>query len=137
MWKIFTELQRILKDNGSFYFFHNDFLQIVELQNFLNLNTSFKFKQLIVWNKKFAWCSNEWFLQWFNEVDGLRNYQKMAEYCLYYTLQDESWLSTVMLDTNNFSSLRNYFKQLKDYIWLSIKSINTKLWHRWTEHSFY
>ena len=26
---VFKECQRVLKDNGSFYFFHNDFLQIV------------------------------------------------------------------------------------------------------------
>ena len=29
MGKVFLEIQRVLKDNGSFYFFHNDFLQIV------------------------------------------------------------------------------------------------------------
>ena len=27
MGKVFLEIQRVLKDNGSFYFFHNDFLQ--------------------------------------------------------------------------------------------------------------
>jgi len=26
MGKVFAECQRVLKDNGSFYFFHNDFL---------------------------------------------------------------------------------------------------------------
>ena len=33
---VFEECDRVLKDNGSFYFFHNDFLQIVELQNYIN-----------------------------------------------------------------------------------------------------
>mgnify|MGYP003509827511 FL=1 len=41
MGKVFKECQRVLKDNGSFYFFHNDFLQIVELQNYINKNTDF------------------------------------------------------------------------------------------------
>lgn len=48
MGKAFIEIQRVLKDNGSFYFFHNDFLQIVELQNWrstgvacLNTNRNF------------------------------------------------------------------------------------------------
>ena len=31
MGKAFKECERVLKHNGSFYFFHNDFLQIVEL----------------------------------------------------------------------------------------------------------
>lgn len=134
---VFLEIQRVAKDNGSFYFFHNDFLQIVELQNWINKNTKFIFKQLIVWNKKFVGSKNEGFLQGFIEVEGLRNYQKMAEYCLYYTFQDETGLTTVMLDTNNFSTLRSYFKELQEYIGLNIKQINLKLGHRKAEHCFY
>lgn len=92
---IFKECQRVLKDNGSFYFFHNDFLQIVELQNYINKNTDFIFKQFIVWNKKFAGSKNECFLQGYNEIENLRNYQKFAEYCLYYTFQDSTGLSKI------------------------------------------
>lgn len=61
MGKVFKECQRVLKDNGSFYFFHNDFLQIVELQNWINKNTDFIFKQLLVWNKRFNEASNKGF----------------------------------------------------------------------------
>ena len=66
MGTVFTECQRILKDSGSFYFFHNDFLQIVELQNWISENTKFVFKQFIVWNKKFEGDKNNGFLQGFN-----------------------------------------------------------------------
>jgi site-specific DNA-methyltransferase (adenine-specific) len=118
MGKAFTQCERVLKKNGSFYFFHNDFMQIVELQCWLNENSSFIFKQFIVWNKMFSGASNKGFLQGFREPEGLRNYQKMAEYCLYYTFQDETGLTTVMLDTNNFSTLRQYFKDLQGYIGL-------------------
>lgn len=89
MGKVFTEIQRILKDNGSFYFFHNDFLQIVELQNWINKNTDFVFKQMLVWNKRFDKASNKGFLDGFIEVEHLRNYQQMCEYCLFYTFQDD------------------------------------------------
>lgn len=92
---VFKECQRVLKDNGSFYFFHNDFLQIVEIQNFLNKNTNFIFKQFITWNKKFRGSKNEGFLQGYNEIENLRNYQKFAEYCLFYTFQDETGLERV------------------------------------------
>ncbi|HEY8892619.1 MAG TPA: site-specific DNA-methyltransferase [Clostridium sp.] len=87
MGEVFKECERVLKDNGSFYFFHNDFMQMVELQYWLNKNSNFIFKQLIVWNKKFKGAKNEGFLQGFIEPKMLRNYQKMAEYCLYYTFQ--------------------------------------------------
>lgn len=137
MGNVFLHIKRILKDNGSFYFFHNDFMQIVELQNWINKNTDLVFKQFIVWNKRFNEAKNKGFLDGFVEVGGLRNYQQMAEYILYYTFQDETGLSTVMLDVNNFSTLRQYFKDLQEYIGLNIKRINQELRHRKAEHCFY
>lgn len=127
MGKVFLEIQRVLKDNGSFYFFHNDFLQIVELQNFINKNTDFVFKQLLVWNKRFNEASNKGFLDGFIEVEHLRNYQKMAEYCLYYTFQDDTGLNKVKLDINNFKSLRNYFKYIQLEVGLNKKQIIDKV----------
>lgn len=109
MGKVFLEIQRVLKDNGSFYFFHNDFLQIVELQNFINKNTKFKFKQLLVWNKRYNGASNKGFLDGLIEVEKLRNYQKMAEYCLYYTFQDETGLKTIDNDLELYKPIRDYF----------------------------
>lgn len=135
--KWILECQRVLKDNGSFYFFHNDMPVISKLMNMIEEKTKFIFKQFIVWNKKFTGANNEGFLQGFNEVENLRNYQKMAEYCIYYTFQDETGLTTVMLDTNNFSSLRKYFKELQEFIGLGLKPINNKLGHRRAEHAFY
>ena len=128
MGKVFLEIQRVLKDNGSFYFFHNNFLQIVELQNYINKNTNFIFKQLLVWNKRFNEASNKGFLDGFIEVEKLRNYQKMAEYCLYYTFQDETGL-------NNFKTLRDYFKYIQIEIGLNKKQIIEKIGQR-ADHCF-
>ena len=50
---VFLECQRVLKENGSFYFFHNDPEQIAELVIWIRKNTRFVFKQFIVWNKRF------------------------------------------------------------------------------------
>lgn len=132
MGKVFLEIQRVLKDNGSFYFFHNDFLQIVELQNYINKNTDFIFKQLLVWDK---FNGSKW--NQLNAIvysEGNRNYPKQAEYCLYYTFQDGTGLK---IDTNNFKSLRDYSKQIQDYIGLKLNQINSKLGHRKAEHFFY
>lgn len=98
---VFKECQRVLKDNGSFYFFHNDFLQIVELQNYINNNTNFVFKQLIVWDK---YNGSKW-----NQLNAIvhseqnRNYSKQAEYCLFYTFQDE-------YGSNCINEIRKYIR---------------------------
>jgi site-specific DNA-methyltransferase (adenine-specific) len=125
MLSVFLELQRVLADNGSFYFFHNDFLRIVELQALLSTRTRFIFKQFMVWNKRFDGYHNQ--LNALVHSDDLRNYSKQCEYFLYYTFQDETGLTTVMLDTNNFSTLRRYFKELQEYIGVSKKEILSKI----------
>ena len=135
MGKVFLEIQRVLKDNGSFYFFHNDFLQIVELQNFINKNTEFKFKQMLIWDKFNGIPAGT---QGRNCVfNGQRNYAKCCEYILYYTFQDETGLNKIKLDMNNFKTLRDYSKRLQDYIGLKIGQINKILETRRAEHFFY
>lgn len=65
-----------------FLFFHNDFLQIVELQNFINKNTNFNFRQFIVWDKFNGGKSGDK-----GRVEkGILNYPKQAEYILFYTM---------------------------------------------------
>ena len=79
MEKVFTEIERLLKKTGSFYFFHNDFLKMVQLQNILN-KKSFVFKQLLVWDKFNGTKPGD-----FGRVSkGISNFPKQAEYCLYY-----------------------------------------------------
>ena len=135
MGQVFLECQRVLKDNGSFYFIHNDFLQIVELQNYINKNTNFIFKQLITLNKtnfkKYAWTNR-------NPEKCLdRNWFPNIEYCLFYTFQDETGLKKVKTDMNNFKNLRQYSKNIQEFIGLKLKEINKILGHRRAEHFFY
>ena len=134
MGQVFLECQRVLKDNGSFYFFHNDFLQIVELQNYINKNTDFVFNSFIIWDK-----GDFRALSWKNpsEKSNLRCWFNTCEYCLCYTFQDETGLKKVKEDLNNFQSLRQYSKHLQEYIGLKLKEINKKLKHRRAEHFFY
>ena len=135
MGAVFLECQRVLKDNGSFYWFHNDMMQIKDLMRWIEDNTQFVFKQFIVWNKRFPEARNKGFLDGFIEMGGLRNYQQMAEYCLFYTFQNEIGLTTVMLDTNNFPTLRGYFKELREYIGLNKKQILEQIGQR-ADHCF-
>ena len=123
MGKVFLEIQRVLKDNGSFYFFHNDFLQIVELQNFINTYTNFIFKQLIVWNKtnfkKFAWTNRN------SEKCKDRNWFPNVEYCLYYTFQDETGLEKIL--PLCFKSYLDYMTSEKAKINWDVKDFNNYL----------
>lgn len=110
MGTVFLECQRVLKDNGSFYWFHNDMPQIAQLMEWIRQNTKFVFKQLIVWNKKYKGVSNEGFLQGFIEPEMLRNYQKMVEYCLYYTFQDDFTDNKLFFEAVN--EIQGYVKDL-------------------------
>ena len=124
MGKVFKEIERVLKPNGSFYFFHNDFLQLVKLQTYIENNTNFIFRNLLIWNKRFDEASNKGFLDGFCEVNELRNYQKMAEYCLFYTFQDRTGLKNVYEDENCFSSIKQYLKNEKRNSGLSNKDLS-------------
>ena len=108
MGEVFLEIQRVLKDNGSFYFFHNDFLQIVELQNYINKNTNFIFKQLITLNKtnfkKYAWTNRD------PEKCLDRNWFPNIEYCLFYTFQNGTGLNKI-LRQDDFKMLMDYFRE--------------------------
>ncbi len=135
MGAVFLECQRVLKDNGSFYWFHNDMMQIKDLMRWIEDNTRFVFKQFIVWNKRFNGAKMKPYLDGYVAIDMNRNYKQMAEYCLFYTLQDGTGLTTVMLDTNNFPTLRRYFKELQEYIGLNKKQIIEQIGQR-ADHCF-
>ena len=122
MGKVFLEIQRVLKDNGSFYFFHNDFLQIVELQNWLNKNTRFIFKNLIIWNKthfkKFAWTNRD------SNKCCDRNWFPNVEYILYYTFQETD--SSIMC----FKNYLDYMTSEKEKLKWNNKKINDFLGYK-------
>ena len=125
MGQVFLECQRVLKDNGSFYFFHNDFLQIVELQNFINKNTNFIYNSFIIWDK-----GDFRAISWKNpsEKSNLRCWFNTCEYCLYYTFEDKT-------DMNNFKNLRQYFKEYQEALGMNKKQIIEKIGQR-ADHCF-
>lgn len=122
--KWILECQRVLIDNGSFYFFHNDMEQIADLILWIRENTDFVFKQFIVWNKRFEGANNKGFLDGFIVPDGLRNYQQMAEYCLFYTFQDETGLTKIFSNRDCFEPIKEYLKKEKSKSGLTSKDFN-------------
>jgi len=105
--KWIKECERVLKDNGSFYFWHNDMAQIAQLMEWIRQNTKFVYNSFCIWDKgdfrALAWKNP-------SEDNNLRSWFSTCEYCLYYTFQDETGLTSVMGDYSNFESIKNYFK---------------------------
>lgn len=83
---VFLECQRVLKENGSFYFWHNDFSQMAELQHWISQNTKFVFNSIISWVKP-----NFRPIGWKNLTtkNTLRSWYNNQEYCLFYTFEDD------------------------------------------------
>ena len=89
-----------LKDNGSFFMFHNDMEQVSELMVRIKKETNLKFKQLIVWNKRFESSPKKGFMDGFVVKESLHNWNKMAEYILYYTFDNTHKLKETRLAHN-------------------------------------
>jgi DNA modification methylase len=85
---IIIKLERKLKDNGSFLMFHNDMEQIAEIMVSIKKNTKFVFRQMITWNKRFEGSSKKGYLDGYIVKEGNHNWNKMAEYILFYTFDN-------------------------------------------------
>jgi site-specific DNA-methyltransferase (adenine-specific) len=88
MTEINIQLDRVMKNSGSFFIFHNDFPIMSQLHQGIIDNTSLEFRNFIVWNKLFDGSSKQGFLNGFVQVEGLNNWQKIAEYIMFYTRKD-------------------------------------------------
>lgn len=125
---VLVECQRVLKDNGSLYLWHNQFPVLCDFQGLICEKTDLVFKQLLVWNKIDKSFNNSGFTHQKMSIDMARNYKgEFTEYCLFYTFQDETGLTTVKLDLNNFTTLRQYFKDFQKALGLTKKELIDKL----------
>ena len=131
--KVLVESERVLRDNGSLYIYHNQFKSLRDFDCLIEENTRLIHKSLITIKK----TSNNYIKDRFSCQEHFRNYLNEAEYLLFYTFQDETGLTTIKLDRNNFTSLRQYFKDFQEALGMSLPEINRTLGHRRAEHWFY
>jgi site-specific DNA-methyltransferase (adenine-specific) len=111
--KWIIEVSRVLKDNGSFYFFHNQLNTIIDLIYWLRYETDFIVKQMITWVKIDKNFKNRGFVHQRLSIEMMRNYYDgFTEYVIYCTFQDETGLETIM--ENNIKPLHPFAKYLKD-----------------------
>jgi len=100
MTTVIQKLETKLKDNGSFFIFHNDMEQISELMISIRQNTKLKFRQMIVWNKRFDGSSKKGFLDGYVVKNDLHNWNKMAEYILFFTFDNHDKLLKARSEKN-------------------------------------
>ena len=100
------------------------FLQIVELQNWININSNFIFKSFLIWNKRYNGSPRKYYFD--NVIAGNmnRNHRQLSEYCLFYTFQDDTGLNGINNDLELYKPIRDYFKNERLKTNLSYKELN-------------
>ncbi len=100
MINIIKKLEKKLKDNGSFFMFHNDMEKISELMLLIKQETTFKFVQMITWNKRFNESKKKGFLDGYVVKTDMHMWNKMCEYILFYTFDNTYKLKEARLKHN-------------------------------------
>ena len=131
------ESERVLKNNGSFYWFHNDINIMVDILHRIKNETNLKLKNQITWDK-LATGNQDFLMPLYKNSKIKRRYAtSLTEHIYYFTFEDGTGLQKVMCDKDNFGALRDYSKDLQEFIGLKLKQINQKLNSRKAEHFFY
>ena len=106
---IFVECQRILKENGTLWFFHISFSSLSEIHQRLINNTSFVHKQLVIINKGLGSIAGRC------NIEVLRSFPRATEYLQFYTFEDitgAEQLSEVYASKNPMAKyLKDEFKR--------------------------
>jgi site-specific DNA-methyltransferase (adenine-specific) len=95
MLNVVEKLLTKLKDDGSLFIFHNNMpilsRLIIGIEDRFNTDgRRLNFRQMIVWNKRFDGSKKKGYLDGYIVKEHLNNWNKMAEYILYYVI-DNTW----------------------------------------------
>ena len=81
---VLKECQRVLKNNGTLWFFHINFKVLAALHNRIVNETNFRHKQMIVIDKGLQSIAGR-------TSKYLRSYPRATEYLQFYTFDDRTW----------------------------------------------
>jgi len=115
--KVFDECSRVLKDNGSFFFFHSNYNLMSNLNVRIQESTEFVCRNNIIWTKP-NFRANAWKNP--SNKNKLRSWFPNCEYINFYvkdssqTNSSASGLYSILNDQNNFKAIRKYFNSLFD-----------------------
>ena len=112
------ECQRILKENGVLYFWHNDMAQIAELLERIKHETDFELISFCIWDKGEAYRARSWLNRDPEGDTALRSWFNRCEYCLHFFRSpksaDGSWRHTGLDKINSnpecYKSIKEWYK---------------------------
>lgn len=102
--EVFKECERVLKDNGTLWFFHIQFTTLAELHIRLEKETNLRHKQLIIINKGLSSVANRT-----NET--LRSYPRATEYLQFYTFDDPTGAQQLGEQYARINPMAKYLKE--------------------------
>lgn len=102
--EVFKECERVLKDNGTLWFFHIQFATLAELHIRLEKETNLRHKQLIIINKGLSSVANRT-----NET--LRSYPRATEYLQFYTFDDPTGAQQLGAQYARINPMAKYLKE--------------------------
>lgn len=118
MGRAFLSAERILRDNGTLAFWHNDLVKLSWLVEWLAEHTAFTLNSWAVWVKpnfrRKLWLNpgeNNTLRSWFNICEFLVVFVKTTP----GTAWNKTGLALAKLDLQNFGALRDYFRQAQEY----------------------
>jgi len=101
----FKECERVLKENGTFWFFHINFTDLSEIHKRLQRDTCFRHKQLIVINKGIQSVSGRC------NTDVLRSFPRATEYLQFYTFDDLTGAEQLSDEYARVNPMAQYLKK--------------------------
>jgi len=115
----FIKSERVLKDNGSLYYFNSQYRVLNAIDDIVFSNTSMRHRQHITIDK--GWQSA---CSYHGVNEGIRSYPVATEFCNWYTFQDTTGLSEIYGNKNCFLPIKEYFINEKHKTGLSNKKLS-------------
>lgn len=104
MLQVFKQCERILKDNGTLWFFHMKFPVLARLNVSIEKETNFRHKQLIIINKGIQSIAGR-------TGDSLRSYPRATEYLQFYTFDDPTGAQQLGEQYQRINPMAKYLKE--------------------------
>jgi len=110
------ELERVLQDNGTMWFFHDSFTQLVDIHKMIDKYTNFKFKQFITIDKGLQSVVGR-------TSNNLRSFPNTTEYLLFYTFEDLTGSEQLSEKYSRINPMAKYLKSELERARVSNKEI--------------
>ena len=122
------EAERILKDTGVLYFWHNDILTISEIIQNVQKDTRFKFVSFCVWNKGQTYRALSWKNRKPESRTAPRQWFNVCEYCLHFFkgTDDKTGLDRIYSNPNCFKPLKHWYKSELKRLSITRKDVEQK-----------